>query len=120
MDMDAPSVSGSSLAQPTAWLASILLAAVSLWPLVPLFRYYAHETAAGRSNAPHFAFAQDFIRQWRGEKILVSDSLGRFNPTEFLLATNRIPYDAMPLGRIRNDCDRTGKGRVVLVLTKMT
>ena len=112
-------LSGSSLVQPTAWLAGILLAAVSLWPLVPLFRYYAHETAAGRSNAPHFAFAQDFIRQWRGEKILVSDSLGRFNPTEFLLATNRIPYAAMPLGRIMERL-ATGqeKGRVILMLDK--
>ncbi len=112
-------LSGSSLAQPTAWLAGILLAAISLWPLVPLLRYYAHETAAGRSNVPHFAFAQDFIRQWRGEKILVSDSLGRFNPTEFLLATNRIPYDAMPLGRIMERLV-TGqeKGRVILVLDK--
>ena len=112
-------LSGSSIAKPTAWLAGVLLVAVSLWPLVALFRYYAHETAAGRSNAPHFAFAQDFIRQWRGEKILVSDSLGRFNPTEYFLATNRIPYDAMPLGRIMERL-ATGqeKGRVMLMLDK--
>jgi len=101
--MDAPSAIGFLVGPADGLAGGLLLAAVSLWPLVPLFRYYAHETAAGRSNAPHFAFAQDFIRQWRGEKILVSDSLGRFNPTEFLLATNRIPYDAMPLAASWND-----------------
>lgn len=102
-----------------AWLAGALLVALSLWPLVPLFEYYQHETARGESNAPFFAFSDEFIQQWRGERILVSDSLGRFNPTEFFLATNRIPYDAMPFGRIM---ERLAAGQesgpVVLILDK--
>jgi Dolichyl-phosphate-mannose-protein mannosyltransferase len=101
------------------WLAGALLVALSLWPLVPLFEYYEHETVRGESNAPFFAFSDEFIQQWRGERVLVSDSLGRFNPTEFFLATNRIPYDAMPFGRIM---ERLAVGQetgpVVLILEK--
>jgi len=95
----------------------LLLAAVSLWPLVPLFRYYGHETARGETNAPFFAFSTEFMRQWKGEKVFLSDSLGRFNPTEFFVAVNRVPYSLMPFGRIMERL-ATGQetGPVVLIL----
>jgi len=105
--------------KPTAWLVGALLVAFSLWPLTLLFRYYEHSVARGETNAPYFAFAQEFVRQWRGERILVSDSLGRFNPTEFFLATNRVPYDIMPFGRLM-EWLATGQetGAVILILEK--
>jgi hypothetical protein len=95
----------------------ILLVAISLWPLVPLFRYYEHETAKGETNAPFFAFSDEFMRQWKGEKVFLSDSLGRFNPTEFFVAVNHVPYSLMPFGRILERL-ATGQetGPVVLIL----
>ena len=50
----------------------ILLVALSLWPLTSLFRYYDHKVAAGETNAHYFAFADEFMRQWHGEKIFLS------------------------------------------------
>jgi len=99
------------------WTAGVLLVAISLWPLVPLFRYYEHETAKGETNAPFFAFSDEFIRQWKGEKVFLSDSLGRFNPTEFFVAVNHVPYSLMPPGRIMERL-ATGQetGPVVLIL----
>ena len=100
-------------------LAAALFVALSLWPLTLLFHYYDHQVNAGRTNAPHWAFADEFLRQWHGEKIYLSETLGRFNPTEYFLATNRVPYSLMPLGRIMEHL-ATGQetGPVILVLDK--
>jgi hypothetical protein len=112
-------VSRPGMARPMAWLAGALMVALSLWPLTRLFRYYDHAVARGETNAPYLAFYDDFIRHWRGEKILVSDTTGRFNPTEYFFATHRIPYDLMPFGRIM---ERLAAGQesgpVVLILEK--
>jgi len=102
-----------------AWLAGALLVALSLWPLTLLARYYQHQLAAGRTTAPNYAFVDDVVRQWHGESILISKSLGPFNPTEYIFATQRVPYLAMPLGRIMERL-ATGqeKRSVILVLDK--
>jgi hypothetical protein len=107
----------SSTFKATRVVVGVLLVAISLWPLVPLFRYYEHETAKGETNAPFFAFSDEFIRQWKGEKVFLSDSLGRFNPTEFFVAVNHVPYSLMPFGRIMERL-ATGQetGPVVLIL----
>ena len=110
-----------------AGLAGLLLVALSLWPLLPLFRYYEHRIATGETNARYYAFWDEFARQWRGEKILVQDSLvgfislddpGEYNPTVYLLAVHGVPYDFMPLGRILERL-ATGQedGRVTLILS---
>jgi hypothetical protein len=101
----------------TRVVAGVLLVAVSLWPLVPLFRYYERETARGETNAPFFAFSDEFMRQWKGEKVFLSDSLGRFNPTEFFVAVNHVPYSLMPFGQIMERL-ATGQetGPIVLIL----
>jgi len=100
-------------------LAVVLLAALSLWPLTSLLRYYEDSVARGETNAPDLAFVDELLRQWRGEKILLSESLGRFNSTEYLLAVHRVPYSLMPLGRIMERL-ATGQeiGPVILVLDK--
>ena len=102
-----------------AWLAGALLVALSLWPLTLLARYYQHQLAAGRTTAPNYAFVDDVMRQWHGESILISKSLGPFDPTEYIFATQRVPYLAMPLGRIMERL-ATGQepGSVILVLDK--
>ena len=100
------------------WSAGILLVALSLWPLTSLFRYYDHQVATGQTNAPYFAFADEFLRQWRGEKIFLSESLTSFNPTQFFLAMNHVPYYGLvPFGRLLEYL-ATGheSGRIILVL----
>lgn len=101
-----------------AWLMAALLVTLCLWPLVPLFRYYEHETAIGETNAPYLAFFDEFIRQWRGETIFVSDSpLNNLPAIEYLLAVNRVPYTFMPVGRILERlATRQEAGRVTLIL----
>jgi 4-amino-4-deoxy-L-arabinose transferase-like glycosyltransferase len=111
--------------QGTAWSVRALLAiyalwmALGLWPLVPLFRYYEHRVAEGDTNAYYYAFYDEFIQQWRDDKIYVSDALGRFNPTEYFLTLGRVPYTLVSLGRLMEHL-ATGQetGRVVLVLNK--
>ncbi len=112
-------VSRPGIAKPIVWLAGALIVALSLWPLTMLFRYYEHAVARGETNAPYFAFYDEFVQHWRGEKIFVSDTMGRFNPTEYFLATRRVPYDLMPFGRIM-EWLALGRetGPVVLILDK--
>ena len=65
----------------------------------------------------NLAFFREFIRQWHGETILVSDSLGRFNATEYFLAVNHVPYTHLPIGRMLERL-ATGQetGRVIVAL----
>ncbi len=99
-------------------VAGVLLVALSLWPLTSLFRYYDHKVAAGETNAPYFAFADEFTRQWRGEKVFLSDSPDVPQATEYFLAINAVPYIRSPVGRIMERL-ATGQenGRVTLILT---
>jgi 4-amino-4-deoxy-L-arabinose transferase-like glycosyltransferase len=108
-----------SFARTMRWLAVVLLATLSLWPLTSLLRYYEDSVARGETNAPDLAFIDELLRQWRGERILLSESLGRFNSTEYLLAVHRVPYSLMPLGRIMERL-ATGQetGPVILILDK--
>ena len=105
-------------ARTIGWLAGVLLVAISLWPLASLFGYYERAAAQGQTNAPAFAFLDDFMRQWRGDKILVSDSVNDVKAIEYLLAVNRIPYTMLPIGRIMETL-ATGqeKGPLVLIMT---
>jgi hypothetical protein len=96
----------------------VLLVAISLWPLTSLFRYYDHKVAAGETNAPYFAFADEFTRQWRGEKVFLSDSPDVPQAVEYFLAINAVPYTRLPIGRIMEQL-ATGQetGHVTLILT---
>jgi hypothetical protein len=85
------------------------LVAISLWPLTSLFRYYDHAIARGETNAPAFAFFDDFMRQWKGDTVLLSDSPIGGKTVEYFLAVNGVPYDLMPLGRIM---ERLATGQV--------
>ncbi len=97
----------------------VLLVALSLWPLVPLFRYYEGAVARGETNVPFLAFGDELVKQSRAATVLVSDSSGSFNLAEYFLAVNAVPYKLMPIGRILERL-ATGQetGRVVLTLTK--
>lgn len=110
---------GLTTAPAARWAAAALLVALSLWPLASLFRYYAGAQARGETNAHYYAFLDEFLQQWRGEKIYISETLGAFNPTEYLLAVKRVPYDLMSLGRLMEKL-ATGQetGRVTLILSK--
>jgi len=103
----------------TRWLAGALLVALSLWPLVSLARYYQRAETRGETNAHYFAFFDEFAQQWRGEKIYLSETLDAFNPTEYLLAANHVPYTMMNFGRLMERL-ATGQeaGRVTLILSK--
>ena len=106
------------LGQVIVWPVGILLVAISLWPLTLLFSYYNHQIAAGQTNAPYFAFADEFMQQWRGEKVFLSESLTSFNPTLYFLAVNHVPYQGLvPIGRLLEYLT-TGHetGRIILVL----
>jgi 4-amino-4-deoxy-L-arabinose transferase-like glycosyltransferase len=96
-----------------------VLVALSLWPLVPLFRYYEHTAAKGETSAPFLAFGDELVKQSRGTTVLVSDSVGAFNLPEYFLAVSNIPYKLMPIGRILERL-ATGQetGRVLLAMTK--
>jgi len=107
------------------WSTGVLLAtcalwvALSLWPLTLLTRYYEHRVAEGDTNAYYYAFYDEFVRQWRNDKIYVSDALGRFNPTEYFLTLGRVPYTFISFGRLMERL-ATGQevGRIVLILDK--
>ena len=105
--------------QVVRWLAAALLVALSLWPLVSLVQYYQRAEARGETNAHYFAFFDEFIQQWRGEKIFISETIDAFNPTEYFLAVNHVPYTVMNFNRIM---ERLATGqeteRVTLVLSK--
>jgi hypothetical protein len=94
----------------------VLLVALSLWPLTSLFRYYDHKVAAGETNAHYFAFADEFMRQWHGEKIFLGAS-GVPQAIEYFLAIKAVPYTRLPVGRIMEQL-ATGQetGRVTLIL----
>jgi hypothetical protein len=104
-----------------------LLVALCLWPLVSLFRFYDHAIAQGETNAHQLSISDEFMRQWHGERVLLSnsvngwmslnDSVNEFNATEYLLATNHVPYALMPMGRILERL-ATGQetGRIILIL----
>jgi 4-amino-4-deoxy-L-arabinose transferase-like glycosyltransferase len=85
---------------PLAFAFGALLVAISLWPLVPLFRYYDQQVAAGRTNAPYFVSFDEFKRRWHGEKIFVTDSLPGCMVARYFFAIYGIPYDLAPVGRI--------------------
>jgi len=97
----------------------VLLVALSLWPLIPLFRYYENTAAKGETSAPFLAFGDELVKQSRGATVLVSDPTGAFNLPEYFLAVNNIPYRLIPIGRILERL-ATGQetGRVVLAMTK--
>jgi 4-amino-4-deoxy-L-arabinose transferase-like glycosyltransferase len=110
-----------------AWATGVVLAALALSPLVLLLRYYDHAVARGQTNAPYLAFADEFVRQWRGERVLLDDALigfisigdpSEYNPTAYLLTVSGVPFDFMPAGRIMERL-ATGQetGRVTLVLS---
>lgn len=114
------------------WSTGLFLAVLSLWPLIPLFQYYEHETAAGKTNVHYFAFLNEFIERWRGEKIFISESVNGFiltgdlsapeyfgfNATEYLFATSGIPYSLAPIDQtMRRLVAGRESGRVILVLT---
>ena len=99
------------------YVAGALLVAISLWPLTLLSRYYDHQITAGQTNRYELAFFREWVRQWKGETILVSDTLGRFNATEYFLAVNDVPYTHLPIGRLLERL-ATGQetGRVIIAL----
>jgi len=107
-------------------VAVISLVGLSFLMLMSLFRYYDNAMTRGPNNALAFAFRDEFMRQWRGEKVMVNDGLISFisfgdpsvyNPTVYLLSTSGVPYDALPLGQIFERL-ATGQesGRIILVL----
>lgn len=98
--------------------AGILCAALSLSPLVPLWRYYGDLTARGQTNAHYYPFFDELVRQSRGATVLISDSIGSFNLPEYFIAVNRVPYTLLPIGRMMERLT-TGQetGRVILVLS---
>jgi Dolichyl-phosphate-mannose-protein mannosyltransferase len=96
----------------------ILLVTITLWPLVSLFRYYDRTVASGQTNAPFFAFFDEFMRQWHGERILVSDSLASFNVPEYFLSTRHVPYTLLPIGRMMERLATDQEtGRVIILLS---
>jgi hypothetical protein len=116
-----------TLVRATIWVAGTLIVALCLWPLVSLFRFYDHAIAQGETNTLQLSISDEFMRQWHGERVLLSNSVNgwmslndsetEFNATEYLLATNRVPYTLMPLGRILERL-ATGQetGRIILIL----
>jgi hypothetical protein len=86
--------------KPMAVIIGTSFVVLSLWPITSLFRYYDHAVARGETNAPALAFFDDFMRQWKGDKILLDDLPGASKTVEYFLAVNRVPYDLMPLGRM--------------------
>jgi 4-amino-4-deoxy-L-arabinose transferase-like glycosyltransferase len=106
------------LPKPTAWLVGALFVAISLWPLVSLFRYYDRTVASGQTNAPFFAFFDEFMRRWHGERVLVSDSLASFNVPEYFLSTRRVSYTLLPIGRMMERLATDQEiGRVIILLS---
>ena len=107
----------ASQPKPTAVIMGALFVALSLWPLTLLARYYNHAVARGETNAPTLAFFDDFMRQWKGDKILLDDLPGASKTVEYFLAVNRVPYDPMPVGRMM-EWLATGQasGSVTLIL----
>jgi 4-amino-4-deoxy-L-arabinose transferase-like glycosyltransferase len=110
-----------------AWFTGVVLAALALSPLVSLFRYYDHTVANGQTNAPYLAFADEFVRQWHGERVLLDDALtgflragdpNEFKPITYLLTVSGVPFDSMPSERILERL-ATGQetGRVILILS---
>jgi len=96
----------------------VLLVALSLWPLTSLFRYYNHKVAAGETNAHYFAFADEFMQQWREEKVFLSNSPDVPQATEYFLAINAVPYNRLPVGRIMEQlATRQETERVTLILS---
>ena len=86
--------------KPMAVIIATAFVVLSLWPITSLFRYYDHAVARGETNAPALAFFDDFMREWKGDVILLDDSPGAGKTVEYFLAVNRVPYDPMPLGRM--------------------
>jgi 4-amino-4-deoxy-L-arabinose transferase-like glycosyltransferase len=110
-------LSNSAVVSATMYAVSVLFVAISLWPLTTLFGYYDRQIAAGQTNRYELAFFREVVRQWKGETILVSDTLGRFNATEYFLAVNEVPYVHLPIGRLLEHL-ATGQetGRVIVAL----
>jgi len=106
-----------AVASAMTYAAGVVFVAISLWPLITLFRYYDHQITAGQTNRYELAFFREVVRQWKGETILVSDTLGRFNATEYFLAVNYVPYTHLPIGRLLEHL-ATGQetGRVIVAL----
>ncbi len=92
--------SSASRLKPMAVILGTSFVVLSLWPITSLFRYYDHAVARGETNAPALAFFDDFMREWKGDVILLDDSPGAGKTVEYFLAVNRVPYDLMPLGRM--------------------
>jgi 4-amino-4-deoxy-L-arabinose transferase-like glycosyltransferase len=116
-----PQSSAANLRLPTlaaGCATCALLVALSLWPLVPLFRYYDGIAAKGETSAPFLAFGDELVKQSRGATVLVSDSPGAFNLPEYFLAVNNVPYKLMPIGRILERLAIGQEtGRVLLAMT---
>ena len=113
--------------QAIAWVTGLVLTALALSPLVSLFRYYDYSIATGQTNARSLAFADEFVRQWHGERILLDDALigfvsdadpNEYKPMAYVLAASGVPFDSMPAGRILERL-ATGQetGRVILILS---
>jgi hypothetical protein len=106
--------------------ASLLLVIFSLWPLVPLFRYYESRVTAGETNAVYLAFMDEFMQRWRGEKVMVSEDLfgfvavrdmSEYNPTVYLLTTSQVPYEVWPIARLLEHLSiGQEKGRMILLV----
>jgi hypothetical protein len=112
-------LSSPAVASAMTYAAGVLFVAISLWPLITLFRYYDHQITTGQTNRYELAFFREWVRQWKGETILVSDTMGRFNATEYFLAVNYVPYTHLPIGRLMERL-ATGQeaGRVIVALDK--
>jgi hypothetical protein len=112
-------LSSPAVASAMTYAAGVLFVTISLWPLITLFRYYDHKLATGQTNAYEMAFFQEFVQQWKGDTVLVSDTLGRFNATEYFLVVNHVPYTVLPIGRLMERL-ATGQetGRVVVALDR--
>jgi hypothetical protein len=112
-------LSSPAVASAMTYAAGVLFVAISLWPLITLFRYYDRQITAGQTNRYELAFFRELARQWKGETILVSDTMGRFNATEYFLAVNDMPYTHLPIGRLLERL-ATGQetGRVIVALDR--
>jgi 4-amino-4-deoxy-L-arabinose transferase-like glycosyltransferase len=110
-------LSSPAVASAMTYAAGVLFVAISLWPLITLFGYYDRQIAAGQTNRYELAFFRELARQWKGETILVSDTLGRFNATEYFLAVNDVPYTHLPIGRLLERLStRQETGRIIVAL----
>jgi len=100
-----------------AWSLGVLLVAISLWPLIPLFQYYQHRVAAGETNSLLYASLEEFKQRWRGESVLISGNSTLVEASQYFFTIGHIPYQVMSLERISEQlASGQEHGRVTLLL----